>query len=566
MDQMNSNSQTEPNKSTQKPQPFSNRHRDVKNINFGFGKNFDQDEENEDRPNKSLKYQSKVNTDSHNRKSQNYTIKRPNANTELAKSLNAPTSLAEATSVKNFKSEKEDIGASKSSGYALTEEAKEEKVKMIEVVKPKIISERANPMFNSKLMHQEGDLIQTEVSTSVLSSQSKIPNKSQKVLINLNNLGKQQGAIQKEKQACKEFNSTNQIHYVALDEMPKQASNEEILSKQKHSVSFSNCSNLYQNIQHMNNQFGEIKISYSIDELFPVGNKLLTFNINDLMIQNEINETNYGKSYLATDKFNNHYSLLKFYSSSNTQVELIFQQLSLANNFNHEFLQRSYAVSINQTDKSSYCVNILQEDFQYSLEDHIQKLRDSSDYYQEEELIMILKSLVIALSYLQQTKGSCHGNISASNILFYSNSDDTLGIKLSMPQIVDPLAAPLNVSFQRKFLLETMKRNELLLSPIMYSCYTKNKFDVKQHDPCKSDVFSLGMTMIYAATLCTKPLFLARARIDSDSIKKILEKHIKHKYSSPFLELLSGMVTLEERRRFTYPIILEKLESLLNSK
>lgn len=558
MDLMNSNNRQETEKPLERSKPSSNRHINVKNINFGFGKNFDQDEKEGEHQFKPVKFY-KANADSHNRKSQNYVIKRPNANVDSSK----PISLAEATSIKNHALEKEEVGASKSTGYAVTEEAKKENVRVIEVVKPKKIETQDNPQFNPKVKHEDGDLIQTEVTISRLSNQSKIPSKSHKSLINLSNLGKTVSAPGNEKQTIRGLNSTTQFPITTLDEIPKTNSNEEAYGKR--SVQFA-MNNFNQNIHNVNNQFGEIKLNYTIEELYPVGSKLLTFNMNDLKIIKEINETNYGKSYLVSDKFNNSFSILKYYSNSNQQVELIFQQLSMANTLYHEFLQRSYAVCINQPDKTSYCVNILQENFLYSLEDHIQTLKEANDFYQEEELIMILKSIVIALDYLQHNKGSCHGSISPSNILFYSNSDDTLGIKLSMPQLVDPLTAPLNLAFQRKFLIETMKRNELLLSPIMYSCYTKNKFDVKQHDPCKSDVFSLGMTMIYAATLCTKPLFLARARIDSDSIKKILEKHIKHKYSHQFVDLISGMVTLEERRRLTYPIILERLEAILSSK
>ena len=46
----------------------------------------------------------------------------------------------------------------------------------------------------------------------------------------------------------------------------------------------------------------------------------------------------------------------------------------------------------------------------------------------------------------------------------------------------------------------SLKGTELYMSPILYCCLKREEDDV-EHNPYKSDVFSLGLCLFYAATI-----------------------------------------------------------------
>lgn len=286
------------------------------------------------------------------------------------------------------------------------------------------------------------------------------------------------------------------------------------------------------------------------------------FNIDEFTIFQDIYDSIYGKVYKVHNLQSNEYSMLRVFTPNPRYIDMFFTQFEMSSKYKNEFLHEIIGACIGKPDKLSYSLNLLMEGIDSDLESHAISLKTQKDHYKEDEILMIMKSAVNALCYLKENN-ACHGQISPKSIVFITNSNDqTLNVKLSLPEIIDPLTNQLYLLNNEKLLRETLKMNELYLSPILFSSFTRGKFTNTKHDIFKSDIYSLGLTIIYAATLSTKILFLIRAKTDSESIKKLLIEYMRGKYSSQLIDLLCGMITVDEKKRLSYNIILEKIEEI----
>ena len=70
-----------------------------------------------------------------------------------------------------------------------------------------------------------------------------------------------------------------------------------------------------------------------------------------------------------------------------------------------------------------------------------------------------------------------------------------------------------------------------------------------QHNTYKSDVFSLGMCILYAATLSDDCLYDIRELTDMNMIKNILESYLYKRYSIGFIRLLLCLLEINEKKR-----------------
>ena len=82
------------------------------------------------------------------------------------------------------------------------------------------------------------------------------------------------------------------------------------------------------------------------------------------------------------------------------------------------------------------------------------------------------------------------------------------------------------------------------------------------HNTYKSDVFSLGMCILLAATLTFQSLYDIRELKDMELIKNILVKYLIAKYSYDFVHILIKMLEINEDLR---PDFIE-IEKILSKK
>ena len=109
--------------------------------------------------------------------------------------------------------------------------------------------------------------------------------------------------------------------------------------------------------------------------------------------------------------------------------------------------------------------------------------------------------------------------------------------------------------------INTLRGTELFMSPVLYSGLKHDKNDVN-HDPYKSDVFSLGFCFLYAATLNFDLLHKVRVIYNSNMMNEILEQNLRDKYSKVFIYILSRMLDTDENERLNF----EQLVQFVNDK
>ena len=101
------------------------------------------------------------------------------------------------------------------------------------------------------------------------------------------------------------------------------------------------------------------------------------------------------------------------------------------------------------------------------------------------------------------------------------------------------------------------------MSPILFFGLNEKLLQVT-HNTYKSDVFSLGMCILYAATLSLNSLYDIREMTDMKDIRYIIEKYCK-RYSFNLIKILLCMLKKKKKKRPDF-IQLEKIISLFGIK
>ena len=98
---------------------------------------------------------------------------------------------------------------------------------------------------------------------------------------------------------------------------------------------------------------------------------------------------------------------------------------------------------------------------------------------------------------------------------------------------------------------KTIRGTEFYMSPILYERNLKSKYDI-QHNPFKSDVFSLGYCFICSSSLDPEVINEIRQIKDQNKIKQILKKYFPKEYSDKYINLLLKMIALDENERVDF--------------
>ena len=98
------------------------------------------------------------------------------------------------------------------------------------------------------------------------------------------------------------------------------------------------------------------------------------------------------------------------------------------------------------------------------------------------------------------------------------------------------------------------------MSPALYNGLKVNRTDI-DHDPFKSDLFSLGFCLVYAATMNFNLLYELRNINNEQKIRKKIEENLKDNYSEKFIEIITKMVELDENNRYDFKELLIEIEN-----
>ena len=329
-------------------------------------------------------------------------------------------------------------------------------------------------------------------------------------------------------------NNLNQNHYLIKN----------------HSSIQNNIKNSDNSLQKSNNKINTQKNNINtIKEVFHSDD----YNIIDL-----IGEGTYGKIYLVKKNKTNEIYALK-------QISIKRKIDSNKYKKEYEFLMKLIeddpslniinilGIEVKQLDKFNTVLYILMEAGKSDWEKEVYKRNLEQRYYTEDELIDILASLVSTFSSLQ-SKGISHRDVKPQNIVFFEKNKNR---KKNIYKITDFGEAKINknkkvfnlAGFDKNTSKQTVRGTELYMSPLLFHALRNTgEIDI-QYNPYKSDVYSLGLCILLAASLSYIPLYQIREINKMEKIKNIIEGYLSDRYSKDFINLLLVMLQINEKFR-----------------
>ena len=281
--------------------------------------------------------------------------------------------------------------------------------------------------------------------------------------------------------------------------------------------------------------------------------KIPLFDIEDYIFNKKIGQGSYGVIY-SVNKQNQKtpdFALKKIIAKSLIEVSDFIKEFELVYSCDHPNIMKIYGYCFRILDNTTFSLYFLMEKSKCDWDKEIKSRLSNRKIYSEKELINILKQLTEALLFLKNKFNISHRDIKPQNILIFENG------KYKLADFGE--AKEVKISKQ----LNTLRGTELYMSPVLYEGLKKDKNDVK-HDPFKSDVFSLGFCLLFAAGLNYNLLYQVRDLTDTNSIEKSINDHLKRTYSKTFIEMLCKMLKFEESKRIGFNELMEYINKNYN--
>ena len=239
------------------------------------------------------------------------------------------------------------------------------------------------------------------------------------------------------------------------------------------------------------------------------------------------------------------YAIKKIITNDIIALKYIKKEFDLVYEVEHPNILSIYGICIKCLDYTTFSLSVLMDlgdtDWEIEINEHYNK----NQFYTENELMSILKQLVSGLKYLQKEKKIAHRDIKPENIIIFKNNIYKLG---------DFGEAKGTKNADK---LSTLRGTDTYMSPILYKGLQLAQEDVI-HDIYKSDVFSLGYSFLFAASLNHDILNEIRDLEKIEDIKKVLYHKMKPRYSENFINIILRMINPDERKRIDF-ISLDKM-------
>ncbi len=160
------------------------------------------------------------------------------------------------------------------------------------------------------------------------------------------------------------------------------------------------------------------------------------------------------------------------------------------------------------------------------------------DFYTEKELVNILGQIITTCALLQKNHIS-HRDIKPQNILLINGQ-----YKLSD-------FGEAKVLKKNGVIIQRIRGTEMYMSPILFFGLHQNGEPAEKisHNTYKSDVYSLGMCALFAATLCFDCACAIREMKSMIKVERIVNSYLSNRYSHNFISFILEMLEIEENRR-----------------
>ena len=263
------------------------------------------------------------------------------------------------------------------------------------------------------------------------------------------------------------------------------------------------------------------------------------FNIDNIKLLTPIGEGSFGKIYSIQDNnTKSKYALKKIIAHDLIEIKRYQNEFELVYSHTHPNIMKIYNIQYKSLDFSTFSIYVLMELAECDWNCDIKRKIESKTTYKETELISILTSIVRALAFLQRNN-IAHRDIKPQNILLYPNG---------VVKVADfGEAKEIKIAKRQN----TLKGTEMYMSPLLYNAVKYGNNNV-EHNVYKSDVFSLGFCVLYAASLNFKIISDLREVNDMNIMKVKIGKYLNKRYSSKFTKAVVKMVEVNEKERVDF--------------
>ena len=284
------------------------------------------------------------------------------------------------------------------------------------------------------------------------------------------------------------------------------------------------------------------------------------FNINDYRIKRQIGEGSFGQIFLVEDKEKNQYALKKIIADSSDDINSIKQEyqilIDIQNNNKNINVVNIIGISNYKLDMTTHVLYVLMELASTDWEKEILKRKTTKKYYEETELMDILSVLAKSLSILQKQNIS-HRDLKPQNILVFYDQKDTIY------KLADFGEAKELYRGDKPTNRQTLRGTELYMSPILFYALRASKImKYVKHNPYKSDVFSFGLCALFAASLCFESLYDIRELKSNLSLKIVVNRYLKGRYSYKVIDIITKMLDINETTRLDFIELEKEFEKL----
>ena len=269
--------------------------------------------------------------------------------------------------------------------------------------------------------------------------------------------------------------------------------------------------------------------------------RLPLFNVDNYTIIKTLGEGTNGVIYqVVNNTTKKNYAMKKIVGNNITELEYLQKEFQICHQNPHRYILDIYGICARCFDSTTYVLYVLMDLAEKALDKEIAERFVMKKYYKESELISMMKKLVSALYYLQKERKVAHRDIKPENILLFK--------KGKVLKLADFGEAKVNNENKKK---KTIRGTEFYMSPILYEGNLKAKFDI-QHNPFKSDVFSLGYCFVLATALDPEIINEIRKITEREGIEKLFNKYFPKGYSDKYIDLLLKMIAIDENKRVDF--------------
>ena len=269
-----------------------------------------------------------------------------------------------------------------------------------------------------------------------------------------------------------------------------------------------------------------------------------TLNMNEIKIMNMIGKGSYGNIYQVEEvKTNQKLAMKKLIADGPDELQKFKNNIALYNSFNllgknsNKNILPYFKYLIKKLDITTYSIYITMPLAEC---DWHKLITDKKNIQSEKVLHKFLKCLAIAGSFLQKSNVA-HRDIKPQNVLitkqneiFLTDFDEAINVKAAIG-------------------IYDIRGSEAYMSPILEKNLILGQKKVK-HNVFKSDVYSLGLSFVYAMTKNLEILPKIKKCEDDKINEKLLRDNIIKggKYSEDFIKTIMKMIAYEEKNRYDF--------------